>query len=81
MAGTRTLGDVKERNMTFPRRRVDTGSGLSVLTCDVYLTGPRVGMRVGIARRLAAQVLEGVAVWVTFLIVELLSAGAAAARR
>ncbi len=41
--------------------------------CDVYLADPAVGERAGVARRLAAQFLDWIAVWVVLLAIILIS--------
>jgi uncharacterized RDD family membrane protein YckC len=37
--------------------------------CDVYMGNPAAGTKAGVARRFAAQILDGVAVWVIFFLV------------
>lgn len=41
--------------------------------CDIYLANPAVGERAGVARRLAAQFLDWIAVWVILFAIILIA--------
>ncbi len=64
--------------MICPGCNRETEPSLFCHYCDVYIPDPAVGTRSGVTRRFAAQVLDGVAVWVILLLV-LIFAGVAGA--
>lgn len=65
--------------MTCPNCKRETAMGFFCHGCDAYLSDPGVGSKAGVARRLGAQLLDGVVIWVVMLLVIALSAGVAAA--
>jgi uncharacterized RDD family membrane protein YckC len=65
--------------MICPKCQRETAPALFCQNCDVYLGDPSAGTRAGVARRFAAQLLDGVAVWVILLLVMGLAGGLGAA--
>ncbi len=55
--------------MVCPSCNRETEPGLFCHSCDVYIPNPRTGTKAGVARRLAAQLLDFVAIWVIFFVV------------
>lgn len=63
---------------TCPACKQETPSLFFCHACDAFLANPRAGKRAGVARRLAALFLDGVAFWVVFFVI-LILAGAVGA--
>jgi uncharacterized RDD family membrane protein YckC len=53
--------------MTCPVCRREVDPSLFCPFCDVYMGDPAAGTKAGVARRLAALFLDGVAIWIIFL--------------
>ena len=55
--------------MLCPNCHRETEPALFCHLCDIYLPNPPAGARAGVARRLAAQLLDAVSVWAIFFLV------------
>jgi uncharacterized RDD family membrane protein YckC len=58
--------------MVCPNCNAETDNAFFCRACDVFMADPSAGAKAGVARRLAAQFLDGICIWAAFFAVMLL---------